>query len=63
MKNGELLEYSRVRATGLENALTNALFENPRLTLSADEVTRIRGLCVTGSCRSNVEVLVGQRPP
>ena len=44
----------------IENALTNALFENPRLTLSPEDKARIRSLCVTEGCRSNLEARIRQ---
>jgi hypothetical protein len=44
----------------IENALTNALFDNPRLALSPDDKARIRSLCVTEECQSNLE---GTDPP
>ncbi len=39
----------------LENALVNALFENPRVVLTAADGRRIRGLCVTEPCRQDVD--------
>jgi hypothetical protein len=38
----------------IENALTNALFDNPRFALTRDDAMRIDALCVTDACRINV---------
>ena len=45
----------------LEYALIIALVENPRLDLTAVELTRIRTLCVTDNCRSNVDARIRNR--
>jgi hypothetical protein len=45
----------------IENAVTNALFDNPRVALSAEDKARIRELCVTDGCRSNVDVRASMR--
>jgi hypothetical protein len=45
----------------IENAVTNALFDNPRVTLSAEDKVQIRGLCVTDGCRSNVDARASMR--
>jgi hypothetical protein len=39
----------------LENALVNALFDNPRILLTPAGVERIRGLCVTTACQEEVD--------
>jgi hypothetical protein len=39
----------------IENALTNALFDNKQITLSTEDEARVRALCVTDSCRSNAD--------
>jgi hypothetical protein len=46
---------------GIENALVNALLLNDRITLTPQDIDRIRSLCVTGSCRTNVEGLICHR--
>ncbi len=46
----------------IENALVNALTANPRLGLTAEDLTTIRGLCVTDACRSIVDVARHQPP-
>jgi hypothetical protein len=45
----------------VENALVNALFENPRMALTATDRALIRALCVTRGCRENVDALVRSR--
>jgi hypothetical protein len=45
----------------VENALVNALFENPRIALTAADMDRIRGLCVTSSCRHDVDARARSR--
>ena len=45
----------------LESWLINALFENPRLSLTADERTRIRTLCVSDACRTAVDAWTRNR--
>jgi hypothetical protein len=45
----------------IENALTNALFENPRVVLSLDDETRIQRLCVTARGCANVEAWIRSR--
>jgi hypothetical protein len=45
----------------IENAITYALLENRRIPLSADEIARIRALCVTDGCRRNVDSLARGR--
>jgi hypothetical protein len=39
----------------IENNLVNALFQNSRFALTKDEVAKIRTLCVTDQCRSDVD--------
>lgn len=39
----------------IENAITAALLDNRRITLGADDLARIRALCVTDGCRRNVD--------
>ena len=45
----------------IEGWLINALFENPRLNFTADELTRIRTLCVTDACRTTVDARIRNR--
>jgi len=45
----------------IENALVNALFVNGRITLTTGDVDRIRSLCVTSACRTNVDGLTRAR--
>jgi hypothetical protein len=45
----------------IENALVNALFQNRNISLIAEDVTRIKALCVTDRCRSNVDALARHR--
>ncbi|MEO7191351.1 MAG: hypothetical protein ABI051_09875 [Vicinamibacterales bacterium] len=40
----------------IENSITNALFDNPRFKPTKEDADRIRALCVTDSCRTNVEL-------
>ena len=39
----------------IEGVLSNALLEARSFTLTADEVARVRSLCLTGGCRDNVD--------
>jgi hypothetical protein len=45
----------------IENALVNALFQNRNITLIAEDVMRIKALCMTDRCRSNVDALARHR--
>jgi hypothetical protein len=45
----------------IENALVNALYQNRNISLIAEDVTRIKALCVTDRCRSNVDALARHR--
>jgi hypothetical protein len=45
----------------IENALVSALFQNRNISLIAEDVTRIKALCVTDRGRSNVDALARHR--
>jgi hypothetical protein len=45
----------------IENSVVSALFRNPRVVLTEDEVASIRALCVTDGCRTNVKSLEVER--
>ena len=42
----------------VENALVNALLELRSASLTREETERVRGLCLTGACRANVDAQV-----
>ena len=45
----------------VENSIVNALFENKRFALTSDDVAKIRALCVTDQCPTNVDARVRSR--
>jgi hypothetical protein len=54
---GELADFRRgsMSPQRIENFLVNALMQNKQFSLTSDEVSKIRSLCVTAQCQTNVD--------
>jgi hypothetical protein len=54
---GELADLRRDSTSPqrIENFLVNALLQNRQILLTSEEVSKIRSLCVTAQCQTNVD--------